>query len=94
MTAPRAAWRRARFGATTLLALLVLLVAVLAVGKRRGWPPLLQIGAPAWRKAPHLLRAEGASVELLWGDLWSAWTRAGCATGTSRWRSRCGRSFR
>jgi uncharacterized protein involved in outer membrane biogenesis len=35
--------------------------------------PLLQIGAPAWSQAPYLLRAEGASVELLWGDLWRAW---------------------
>jgi hypothetical protein len=53
--------------------LLVLLVAVLAVGEWRGWPLLLQISAPAWSKAPNLLRAEGVSVELLWGDLWRAW---------------------
>lgn len=44
------------------------------LGSVRVQAPLLQISAPAWSKAPHLLRAEGASVELLWGDLWNAWT--------------------
>ncbi len=114
MTSPRTALRRARIGATALLALLV---AGFAVGEWRGWPllreplerwvsatsgrdvqlapkegaagaanfrlhllgsvrveaPLLQIGAPAWSRAPYLLRAEGATAELLWGDLWRAW---------------------
>lgn len=32
--------------------------------------PHLEIAAPAWSKAPHLLRAEDARLRLRYGDLW------------------------
>lgn len=43
------------------------------LGSVRLQAPLLQIGAPAWSEAPYLLRAEDATVELLWRDIWRAW---------------------
>jgi len=35
--------------------------------------PWLQIAAPAWSRAPHLLLARDARFEWAYGDLWRAW---------------------
>lgn len=43
------------------------------IGSVRLQTPRLQIAAPAWSQAPHLLLAHDARFEWTYGDLWRAW---------------------
>lgn len=47
--------------------------AVRFIGGIRLHAPLLDISAPAWSKAPHMLRAEDVALELRYIDLWRAY---------------------
>ena len=42
------------------------------IGGLRVQAPALEIAAPPWSKAPHLLQARAVSLELRYGDLWRA----------------------
>ncbi len=47
--------------------------AVRFIGGIRLNTPFLEIAAPAWSTAPHLLRAEDVALELRYADLWRAY---------------------
>ena len=46
------------------------------VGSVRVQAASLEIGAPAWSSAPHMVRAENAHLKLGYGDLWRTWRGA------------------
>lgn len=48
-------------------------VAVRLLGRVRIEAPLVQIGAPAWSRSPHMIRASDAVISFHYGDLWRAW---------------------
>jgi uncharacterized protein involved in outer membrane biogenesis len=47
-------------------------VKIRLLGSLRIQAPYIEIGAPAWSKAPHMLRARDAYLKLGYGDLWRA----------------------
>ncbi len=48
-------------------------VAVRLVGRVRIEAPLVEIGAPAWSKSAHMIRASDAVISFHYGDIWRAW---------------------
>ena len=43
------------------------------IGSVRMRAPMIEIGAPAWSKAPHMVLARNAQLEFGYGDLWRAY---------------------
>lgn len=57
------------------------------IGNVRIETPWLQLAAPPWSRAPHLLLARDARFEWTYGDLWRAWQGEGLHTRRVQARS-------
>src|SRR5689334_13138809 len=47
-------------------------VKIRLLGSLRVHAAYIEIGAPAWSKAPHMLQARDATIKLCYADLWRA----------------------